>query len=197
MYMNPQYNDAEPKTFLGAPSLNKYTFRVSMKLPFIQFPIGDGTTSEDNAFLSGLLDTGGCCNMGNLSYHKEIATRFPALVSEIIDLDEQKYEKITIGGIQGGVSLTHMIRYYIPYTENGKCCVLTLGLTDDLPIDTLLGIGFQMDAKISIDTAGLKAHLALFQDTYQIQMKEPRKTDPTAIAAEEHQRPMILATQPN
>jgi hypothetical protein len=151
--------------------------------------------SEDNAFLSGLLDTGGCCNMGNLSYHSKIATRFPTLVSELVDLAEKQYEAITIGGIQGGVSLTHMIRYFIPYIENGKCCALTLGLTDDLPIDTLLGIGFQMEAKMSIYTAGLKTHSALFQDTYQIQMKAPRKTDPAAVAAEEHQRPMILMIQ--
>jgi hypothetical protein len=90
-----------------------------------------------------------------------------------------------------------MIRYFIPYTENGLCCALTLGLTDDLPIDTLLGIGFQMDAKMPIDVAGLKVTSARFQDTYHIQMKEPRKTDPATIAAHEHQRPMILATHPH
>jgi hypothetical protein len=51
MFMTPKPNDG-PKTFLGAPPLSRYTFRVSMKLPVITFPIGDGTTSEDNAFLS-------------------------------------------------------------------------------------------------------------------------------------------------
>ncbi len=133
-----------------------------MKLPFIRFPIGDGTTSKDQAFLLRLLGNGGCCTMGNLSYHQEIATQFPNLVAKLVDLAEKQFKSITIGGLQGGVSLTHMICYLIPYTEYGKYCALTLGLTDNLPIDTLLGISFQMDTKMSINIAGMKVHLALF-----------------------------------
>jgi hypothetical protein len=53
-----------PLTLLGAPPREKHNFKMSFKLPFIAFPIGDGKVSEDTATLTGLLDTGGCCNMG-------------------------------------------------------------------------------------------------------------------------------------
>ena len=81
--------------------------------------------------------------MGWLSYHKEIATQFPQLVDELVCLEEQQYETINIGGLKEGVTITHMIRYAIPFVDKGEQCYLTLGLTEDLPIDTLFGLGFQ------------------------------------------------------
>jgi hypothetical protein len=193
-YMQAQAELITPSTFLGAPPLSQYDFKISFKLPFLAFPIGDGGTSNDKATLSGLADTGGCCNMGWLSYHKEIAQRYPELVHEFLDLKEKRYETISIGGLQGGVILTHMIKYLIPYTDRGGACVLTLGLTEDLPIDTLFGVNFQTEAKMTIDLAGRKIWSGVFQDTYTLEFKEPKRTNIAHIFAQEDQFPKTLIT---
>jgi hypothetical protein len=200
MYSQPQAPDDkthQPKSFLGAPPLSRYEFKIAYKLPFMKFPIGDGATSEDCATLSGLADTGGCCNMGSLSYHREISQRYPHLVHEFVDLEEKRYEHINIGGLQGGVALTHMIKYYIPYTDRGGTCILTLGLTEDLPIDTLFGVNFQTEAKMQIDLAARKIWSGYFQDSYEIEFKEPKRTDIAHITSQIDQHPKALAAIKN
>jgi hypothetical protein len=47
-----------------AASQGKYPLRIAYNLPHLKFPIGDGQTSKDRAYVTGLLDTGGCCMMG-------------------------------------------------------------------------------------------------------------------------------------
>jgi hypothetical protein len=116
MYSKPQAPN-DPKTFLGASPPSHYDFKITYKLPFMTFPIGNGTTSKDCATLSGLADTGGCCNMGWLPYHQEIAKQYPHLVHKFVDLEEKRYKNINIRGLQGGVALTHMMKYFISYTD--------------------------------------------------------------------------------
>ena len=190
-FMKPKENQI-PSTFLGAAPLTPYEFKISFKLPFLTFPIGDGETSDDRATLTGLADTGGCCNMGWLTYHRAVAKRYPRLVHEFTDLQEHRYETISIGGLQGGVVLTHMIKYLIPYSDRGGACVLTLGLTDDLPLDTLFGVNFQTEAKMQIDLAGRKMWSGVFQDTYKLEFKEPKRTNIAHIFSQENQFPKAL-----
>jgi hypothetical protein len=184
-----------PKTFLGAPPLQKYPFKIAYKLPFMTFPIGDGSTSNDMATLSGLADTGGCCNMGSLQYHTEILKTFPQFVAEYTELAEKRFESISIGGLQGGVILTHMIRYHIPYTDRGEPLSITLGLTADFPLDTLFGVGFQTEAKMTIDLAARKVYSGLFQDSYTLEFKEPTRTNPAHIVSQLHRTPKAMVAQ--
>jgi hypothetical protein len=197
MYMKPKPTTTPksiPRTMLGSPPKKKYPFKIAYKLPFITFPIGDGRTSEDAATLTGLLDTGGCCNMGWLVYHKAIADQFPQLVDEFVELESEQYETINIGGLKEGVTLTHMIRYAIPFTDKGEQCYVTLGLTDDLPIDTLYGLGFQQDVKMKIDFASKRVESALLQATFPMTFKEPRRTNPEHVRSEERSTPKSLLT---
>jgi hypothetical protein len=179
---------------LGAPPKEKYPFKIAYKLPFIAFPIGDGRTAEDVATLSGLLDTGGCCNMGNLTYHKAIGEQFPQFVDEMIGLEEERYKTINIGGLKDGVTITHMIRYAMPFIDKGQQCFVTLGLTDDLPIDTLFGLGFQQDTKMKIDFATRRVESAFLQRHFTITFKEPRQTNPDHIRSEANNTPKSLLT---
>jgi hypothetical protein len=188
-------SDAKPRTFLGAPPYQKYPFKIAFQLPHMTFPIGDGNTSNDKAMLTGLLDTGGCCNMGSLQYHSEIMTHFPQLVSEFTVLEEKRYETINIGGLQGGVELTHIIVYHIPYTEKGQNCSITFGLTDALPLDTLFGVGFQIEAKMTIDLAGKLVYSGLFQEHYSLEFKAPMKTNPQHVVSQTDHSPKALVTQ--
>ena len=167
LYMTPQKKKNEmnegPRTMLESAPKNKYPFAIAYKLPFIAFPIGDGRTSEDVATLSGLLDTGGCCNMGNLQYHQAIMEQFPQFVDDMTCLEGKRFEQINIGGLKDGVTITHMVRYAIPFIDKGEQCYVTLGLTEDLPIDTLFGIGFQQSTEMKIDFATKRVESAFLQ----------------------------------
>jgi hypothetical protein len=197
MHMTPEEKKVPahiPRTMLGATPKKQHNLKIAYKLPFITFPIGDGRTSEDTAILTGLLDTGGCCNMGWLQCHKAIAEQFPQLVDEFVDLEEEQCETINIGGLKEGVTLTHMIRHAMPFVDKGEQCYLTLGLTEDLPTDTLHGLGFQQDAKMKIDLASKRVESALLQATFQMTFKEPRRTNPDHVRSEERNTPKSLIT---
>lgn len=133
--------------------------------------------------------------MGWLDYHKEVAERYPKLVAELIDLSQKRYEYIKIGGIEGSVQITHMIKYWIPYEERGEPSTITLGLTPDLPLDTLFGVGFQKETKMVIDLAGQKVESGYFQDRYDLEYKEPRRSDILSVAAQARNNPKTLVTQ--
>jgi hypothetical protein len=87
-----------------------------------------------------------------------------------------------------------MIKYVIPFTEKGEQLYLTLGLTEDLPIDTLYGLGFQQDAKMKIDFGSKRVESALLQEYFDIDFKEPRRTHPDNVQAQEHNTPKSLLT---
>lgn len=133
--------------------------------------------------------------MGWLDYHKEIAERYPKLVAELVDLKQKRYEYIKIGGIEGSVQITHMVKYWIPYEERGEPSTITLGLTPDLPLDTLFGVGFQKETKMVIDLAGQKVESGYFQDRYDLEYKEPRRSDILSVAAQARSNPKTLITQ--
>jgi hypothetical protein len=190
----PKETNGGPRTMLGSPPREKYKFKIAFKLPFIQFPVGDGQTSKDTATLSGLLDAGGCCNMGNLAHHKETHEQHPQLIEDFLSLEEQSFETINIGGLKDGVTITHIIRYYIPFVHENEQCYVTLGLTADLPIDTLFGLGFQQDTKMKLDFATRRVESAFLQQSFTIVMKEPRCTNPAHVSSQEHNTPKSLLT---
>ena len=132
--------------------------------------------------------------MGNLSYHQAIAEQFPQFVDELICLETERFETINIGGLKDGVTLTHMIRYHIPFIDQGAQCYVTLGLTDDLPIDTLFGLGFQQKTKMKIDFATKRVESAFLQRSFKMHFKEPRRTNPDNILSQTHNTPKSLLT---
>ena len=89
--------------------------------------------------------------------------------------------KVYIGGLKDGVTTTHMVRYAIPFINKGEQCYVTLGLTEDLPIDMLSGIGLQQSTKMKIDFATKRVELAFLQQHFDITFKEPRRTNPDNI----------------
>jgi hypothetical protein len=185
MCMTPQNKksgaDNGPRTLLRSAPRCKHPFAIACKLPFIAFPIGDGRTSEDVATLSGLFDTGGCCNMGNLAYHQTIVEQFPQFEDKMTCLEEKRFETINIGGLKDGVTITHMVRCAMPFIDKGEQCYVTLGLTEDLPIDTLFGIGFQQMRKMKTCFAAKRVESAFLQQHFDMTFKEPRRTNPDDV----------------
>ena len=154
--------------------LQRFEFDISSRLPFAKLPIGDGS-DHGKATLQGLVDTGGCCMMGWLPYHQKIYQQFPQLVKSFIDLQDQKYEQISIGGVAGAVKISHMISYHLPFVHQGEQASLTIGLTADLPINTLIGLSFQVKAAMTLDLQRMTLHSKIFNETFPVEMIRPER----------------------
>lgn len=157
----------------------------------MKLPIGRGTDEEDKSYLLGLYDSGGCCTMGWLEYHETIYKKHPHYVREFICLEESKFENIGIGGIKDSVAITHMIEYWMPYEDKGGNATITLGLTEDLPINTLFGLPFQIKAKMTANFNKQIVQSEVFHDTFKIEMKEPERS-PVASLEYKHQTPRVM-----
>ncbi|CAJ1937070.1 unnamed protein product [Cylindrotheca closterium] len=134
-------------SFAAMEQAHQLNFLVNDMLAFLNFPIR--LNESNTANLKGLYDTGGCCNMGKKDYHLSIAKQHPHLVKQIFDLQKIRYAPIKIGGIKDSVEIDVIIKYFIPFENGqGENHTLMIGLTDDLPINTLCGLPFILKAKL-------------------------------------------------
>jgi hypothetical protein len=60
---------------------------------------------------------------------------------------------IRIGGIGGGIIVTHLLELYMSYTINGQHTKIIFGLTENLPITAIIGLPFFVQAEGVIDLA--------------------------------------------
>ena len=132
--------------------------------------------------------------MGWLEYHKVIQTKHPQYVRELICLEESRYKNIAIGGIKDSVAITHMIKYWLPYAEQGSNATITLGLTADLPINTLFGLPFQIKAKMTADFNKQEVQSMVFEDTFSLEMMVPER-HPIESLEYKHQNPRVFITE--
>jgi hypothetical protein len=163
------------RTLHGARRTQHLEFDLSNKLPFWDLLIGTGDDTDKPLHrLTGLLDSGGCCNMGWRPYHKKMAKLFPSLVANVFEVEDQQYndrKEIIISGIKGGVQITHMVEYWLPYEDRTGTATVILGLTEDLPVATLYGMPCQINTKIIINWDGQKATSKTSKTTCNIRMK--------------------------
>ncbi len=165
-------------TFL-APQMARFQFPISYSLPFIDLPIGrDSSDDEQHIFLRGLADTGGCCSMAWKPYMLKLKEQFPEFVSEHTVLKERQFEDMEIGGIQGGVWITDVIVFYMPFATNGENHGIMFGLTDDLPINVLYGLPFMIQAQIIIDLDAQTATSKVLATTFKLKMLPPKARRP-------------------
>jgi hypothetical protein len=178
-----------------AASQGKYPLRIAYNLPHLKFPVGDGTTTKDRASLTGLLDTGGCCMMGKLEWYQELHQVCPQLFDDCFELSERRYENINIGGLKDGIWLTHVAVLWMPYDENGSTMRFEVGLSNELPVDTLFGVNFQKAMNMSIHLGTNKADSPYLGDTYDIVWRSPVNSDIGQIRHEAQKAPLVfLAT---
>jgi hypothetical protein len=181
-------------TFYGQPK-HKYEFNLTTNLPFLQLPIGTGEDTGNEATLSGLFDSGGCCNMGWLDYHKKAYEKFPQFIAEFTDLHDSQYETFNIGGIKDSIEITHMIKYWLPYQHNGSMATITLGLSPDMPLDTLYGLPFQINAQMTADFANQTVTSRIFRAEFPILMKRPERTPLESLDYPMAKTPKVLLSQ--
>jgi len=133
--------------------------------------------------------------MGWLEYHTKIAEKFPQLVSEFTDLNGCQYETFDIGGIKDSIEITHMIKYWLPYQDNGAMATITIGLSPDMPLDTLYGLPFQINAQMTADFANQKVTSKIFRTEFNILMKRPERSPIESLDYPASTSPKVLLSQ--
>ena len=150
-------------------------FSINSMLFFLHLPIGMHEGKGTGINLKGLYDTGGCCNMGKKDYHLRIAEKCGHLVKQVVSLRESTHNTISIGGIKDSVEIDTLIEYYLPFTYgDGEHCTLMIGLTDDLPLNTLYGLPFILKAKIIPDYERQAAVSQYFKAEFPLIMETPQ-----------------------
>jgi hypothetical protein len=81
--------------------------------------------------------------MGKLGWYQELHRVCPQFFDECFELAERRYESINIGGLKDGIWLTHVARLWMPYEDRGATMRIEIGLSSELPVDTLFGVNFQ------------------------------------------------------
>jgi hypothetical protein len=108
---------------------------ISQNLPHVHLPIGPiaETPDDKGGQLMAMCDTGAGLNLGNLQYHASCYKIAPSLVESYFTFAEEGFDPITIGGIdgqsQGGLSLTVIITYYLPYEVSGCPATISISVT--------------------------------------------------------------------
>jgi hypothetical protein len=86
--------------------------------------------------------TGARLNLGNLQYHTSCYKIAPSLVKSYFTLAKEGFDPITIGGVdgqsQGGLSLTAIITYWLPYEVNGCPATISIRLAEGNATNTIL-----------------------------------------------------------
>jgi hypothetical protein len=135
--------------------------------------------------------------MGWLAYHQKIADKFPQLVSEFTDLNGAHYETFDIGGIKDSIEITHMIKYWMPYQENGIMATITIGLSPDMPLDTLFGLPFQINGQMTADFANQKVTSRIFRAEFDLLMKRPERSPLEILDYPAAKTPKVLLSLTN
>jgi hypothetical protein len=151
---------------------------VSETLPHIRIPLGD---VDHGISLLVLYDTGGGLSIGRRAYHEQIRQLRPDLVTQFIDLnDDNRYDPLTIGGIDGevyGPSVTAIISYRLPYIVNGHNCSITFGLAEQAVTNSLVGLPFMIMAGMVHSAKDRMVSSTVFASSYVCEHLQPVQTD--------------------
>ena len=118
-------------------------------LPGITMKFGKDRNAPGASFLCHL-DTCAGMSTGRLDVHKCIATRFPSIVAEWIEYtDDNPFDPIKLDcavedlgtNAEGYGHLTHIVRYYTPYTyEDGSRVILSFGLGKSVSVNAIIDL---------------------------------------------------------
>jgi hypothetical protein len=137
------------------PQLRRY-LPESAACPSSNSPIAE-TPDDKGGQLMAMCDTGAGLNLGNLQYHVSCYKIAPSLVESYFTFDEEGFDPITIGGVdgqsQGGLSLPAIITYYhlLPYEVNGRPATISIGLAEGTATNTILSHPFLRTKQAHID----------------------------------------------
>jgi hypothetical protein len=88
-----------------------------------------------------------------------------------------------------------MIKYWLPHQHNGAMATITLGLSPDMPLDTLYGLPFQINAQMTADFANQTVTSKIFRAEFPILMKRPERTPLESLDYPMAKVPKVLLAQ--
>jgi hypothetical protein len=129
------------------PVTQKSVFHLSQIMPHASIAIGLRGTGN----IIAMVDSGSGCSIGRLTYHKSIAEAHQDLVANFEWIPDEA--QIGIGGVdaQGTpIKISAIITYHTPYRCDGQPIQLSLGLSQHVSANTILGIPFLRQSHCSI-----------------------------------------------
>ena len=133
--------------------------------------------------------------MGWLDFHKKKAECFPQLVADFTDPNACQYETFNIRGIKDSIEITHMVKYWLPYQDKGAMATTTIGLSPNMPLDTLYGLPFQINAQMTANFANQKVNSKIFHTEFNILMKRPKQSPLESLDYPSSKTPKVLLSQ--
>ena len=174
--------EGNPKSFQFTPQASSFPIRypITSELPHVDIPVG----KNFDATVEGLLDSGGACTMGDLVYWSEVVKRFPRIVAHFDELEQHQEKPIMIGGVGAGkVAITHVLGLWLPWKVGPDETKLVIGLGDNMPVNLLIGLPFQIATRCVVDIGNLKCFSELFNTTWKLTLKSPRRKDIRSLDA--------------
>jgi hypothetical protein len=90
-----------------------------------------------------------------------------------------------------------MIKYWLPYQDNGTMATITIGLSPDMPLDSLFGLPFHINGQMTADFANQKVMSRVFHAEFDILMKRPERSPLETLNYPASKTPKVLLYQTN
>ena len=165
-------NDAQ----VMSATINRiHNLTITSALPHTTIHIGN----DKLAFkLKVAMDTCAGINLGHYPYHAMLKELYPTAVAKFQDLTETG-QTIRIGGVEanaGGVVITHVITYWLPFLVRGERAQLSFGLSESVAATALLGCGFIRNTRCSLnfeDQDNPVVYIGAINKTMRLTLEEP------------------------
>jgi hypothetical protein len=166
-------NDVHVPAFLSFPDIGALSIKafqsvpivgsdlsVTRFLPHVNIPIG----KRDLSFtLKVAVDSCAGISLGDLSFHMALKNLYPEAVAQFVDLSAAGHT-IHVGGVEEGargITITHVITYYLPALFKGSPARLAFGLAENLATSALVGVGLLTATNAVVSFAGKDPELYL------------------------------------
>lgn len=149
---------------------------VTRQLSHVLLPMG---RTQAQFRLKLAVDSCAGINLGDLQFHLALRNLYPDSVAQLIDLRENSHE-ISIGGVEeqgSGVSVTHVISYWLPFVHQGQPARVAFGLAENLATTALVGVGFlkATQAIMSFTAGRPELFLQAIETSLALTMEIPHK----------------------
>jgi hypothetical protein len=166
------------KAFQTVPTLGS-DLNVTRFLPHVNFPVGHRNLSFT---LKVAVDSCAGISLGDLSFHLALKNLYPEAVAQFVDLNAAGHS-LHVGGVEEGargITITHVITYYLPTTFKGKPARIAFGLAENLATSALVGVGLLTGTNAIVSFTGQDPELYLqaLQMNLPMTFEAPTLRDP-------------------
>jgi hypothetical protein len=123
--------------------------------------------------LEGLADSGGCSTLAQCEYILALVEKHPGVLVRAHKFKEHQQGNIRIGGISGGIEITHLVEIKMAYRNSRGGTKMVVGLADDSPISMIYGLPFLLQADASMHFSDQVLEFKALNVNWKIWYKTP------------------------